>query len=422
MSNNSEYACRLVYRNTLDTGIPFHQQLFKPDTTIYLASVPAELLTQDACTAEITQRPVLIGDTLQIYEDWAYVYRDNRKVAAHRLKILQARSYVEIGRHISNNRQSYGQIDIFVVRYQLGKGPKYKDFREVPWNPTMLAVDGISSIILQARFVYHTVPRDKMPLYAGGYSCRFTHTANEATSVPERDITVSADGKWAACKVPPEPIFKQMCALKLDSCPTSRDLVLPHKHDRVFIFENGLLTGQADFEMCGRSNFRVSTGVTVNYNEVAVPRDYEYIIDIVIISYGTRTPILSLGSENTLTRFAARFTFRADRRESKLDRIVTHILTGFGIEFTANRAMTMEAQREEEMSRNWVPITRRNPAREGQEQIRTFETGKGAYTSESTEMDSLTIPRVTPVINEVTSTPRPDLKTPVLAWISQQQR
>lgn len=188
------------------------------------------------------------------------------------------------------------------------------------WSPSSSQVPKKSRVLstLNPTPLVITSPkqREKMPLYAGGYSCRLAHNANTATSVPERDVTTSADGKWAACKVPPEAIFGGMCMLKLDSSLTTRDIVLPHKYDRVFIFEDGKLTGQNDFHMCGHSDLHASTRVAVDYAGVEVPRDYQRMIEIVIVSFGTKIPELALGSPNTLTKFAAQFSFRTDRRTS----------------------------------------------------------------------------------------------------------
>lgn len=159
MSHLNEYTCRLVYKRTRGIGIPSEteqRQVFK-DATKYLATVPAGLLIRDACIAEITQRPVPLGNTLQIHEDWVYVYRDNKRIGALRLKFLQARWYVDIGRHVPSSKQNHGQIDILVVRYQLSKGPKYKDLSEIPLDPDLLSVSDRSSTLLKAKFVYYTV-------------------------------------------------------------------------------------------------------------------------------------------------------------------------------------------------------------------------------------------------------------------------
>ncbi|PPQ92606.1 hypothetical protein CVT25_007298 [Psilocybe cyanescens] len=238
-----------------------------------------------------------------------------------------------------------------------------------------------------------------MPLQAGGYSCRLAHVANPATTVPERDLTTSADGRWVACLVPCEPLFAGLCTIKLDSAPSTRDLILPHAFDRVYIFENGALTGQNDFARCSNGAQDGSTRVAVDYSRVVVPREYQYMLDIVVLRCGDTQPELALGSHNTLTRYAARFTFRTDR---------------------PYRAMSSEAKREEKLSMNWVPLTRKAAPAGAQGQSSIFAQSQRAYMSSSVGLDPLSTPRMLSASDAVASTPRPGIRTPLPSWFAQQ--
>lgn len=119
----NEYTCRLVYKKHRDRGLPETALKVLPDGTCIECSVPGNLVVANVCFLEVTQRPVLLGNTINNHNDWIYVLRDGQIVKLGRLKFLQARWYFEIDTASKSNKEGFGKIEVIFLQHKQGENP-----------------------------------------------------------------------------------------------------------------------------------------------------------------------------------------------------------------------------------------------------------------------------------------------------------